>query len=118
SPSVKDTYEDLGRTFGALVVGSFIRWLVKRLNLHGIRHLYFCARDGHLLHQVWNRLDLSTSTGIQASYLEVARRPLNLASGYLESQPHRLDRRLVEFLCSSNGNATIDTILKRIELDG
>src|SRR5690606_9780741 len=115
-PSVRNTYEDLGRTFGALVVGSFLQWLIKRSELHGIRRLYFCARDGYLLHQVWKRLDLSKTTGLEVSYLEVARRPLNLASGYLDSQPHRLDRRLVEFLCSSNGQATVDTVLKRIDL--
>lgn len=115
-PSVRNTYEDLGRTFGALVVGSFLQWLIKRSELHDIRRLYFCARDGYLLHQVWKRLDLSKTTGLEVSYLEVARRPLNLASGYLDSQPHRLDRRLVEFLCSSNGQATVDTVLKRIDL--
>jgi len=109
-------YEELGRTFGALVVGSFLQWLIERAKLHGVEHLYFCARDGYLIQQVWNRLELSKSSGITTSYLEVARRPLNLARGYIESQPQNLDQRLIDFLCSSTGVTTVDTILKRIDL--
>ncbi|WP_273727544.1 HAD family hydrolase [Brucella gallinifaecis] len=109
-------YEDLGRTFGTLIVGSFIRWMIERAKLHGVNHLYFCARDGYLLQQVWNRLELSKVSGLTTSYLEVARRPLNLARGFVESQPQKLDQSLVEFLCGSTGATTVSTILKRIDL--
>jgi len=120
--SMKETtntvvYEELGRTFGALVVGSFLQWLIQRGKLHGVEHLYFCARDGYLLHEVWKRLELSKSSGITTSYLEVARRPLNLARGYMESQPSHLDQRLLDFLCTSTGATTVETILKRIDLN-
>lgn len=109
-------YEDLGRSYGVLIVGGFLKWLIKRAKMHDVKHLYFCARDGYLLQQVWNRLNFSETTGLSASYLEVARRPLNLARGYAESSSDRLDDRLIEFLCSSDGSTTVEAALKRIGL--
>lgn len=115
--STEAFFEDFGRSYGALVVGSFLQWVVTRAKLHDVKHLYFCARDGYLLQQAWNQLNLSQSTGITSSYLEIARRPLNLARGYAESQPHLLDPQLLDFLCSTDGTTTVGTLLKRIDLD-
>lgn len=110
------TWHGLGRVLGGITVGGFLRWLVGRAAVHGITDLYFCARDGWLVHEGWKAADLSARTGIAAHYLSVARRPLNFASGYLDSTPSRLSPALLKFLSSTDGHTTVGVALNRLGL--
>ncbi|MDE1147180.1 MAG: hypothetical protein PW843_11245 [Azospirillaceae bacterium] len=114
-----DYWRGVGRTLGGIVVGGYIRWLAQRVKLHGIRRLYFCARDGWLMHQAWQAANLARETGVEDQYFHTSRRPLNLAQGYMESTPHRLSPGLLEFLHNNvDDRVTVRLALARADLLG
>ncbi|MBS7695782.1 MULTISPECIES: hypothetical protein [unclassified Chelatococcus] len=112
------TARQLGEALGVLVVGTYVRWLDERLRRHKIDRVYFCARDGWLIQRAWRAAGLDYASAVTDSYLYIARRPLNLACGYLDSTPKRLSSELIDFLSTSDGIVTVDTVLKRAGLDG
>jgi FMN phosphatase YigB (HAD superfamily) len=113
-------WRGFGASFGALVVGTFLRWLAERAERLEIEHLYFCARDGWLLQRAWDAAGLGQQTGITSSYLYVSRRPLNLAAGYVASEPGRLSPDLLEFLTTVWSDVPLRVMLERagLPLDG
>ncbi len=107
---------DMGKVFGAIVVGSFLRWLEDRVQKHGLKKLYFCARDGWLMRRAWKAAGLDVKTGVEDHYLHISRRPLNLSCGYLESTDYHLPQWLLNFLSKADGGVTIERALRRIGL--
>jgi len=110
-----DQWQHLGRTMGAIFISAFIKWIVERAKATGIKRLYFCARDGHLLHRVWNLPGSAIRfPGIEARYLDISRAPLQIARGYLESNPNWLCPQLIDFLIMVDEKTTVETIQRRI----
>lgn len=107
----------LGEVLGVLVVGAYVRWLDERLRRHAIDRVYFCARDGWLIQRAWHAAGLGYANPAKDSYLYIARRPLNLACGYLDSTPRKLSNYLTEFLASSDGTLSVGGALRRAGLD-
>lgn len=110
---MEDFWSGLGSGLGALLVGSFVAWLAERARAMGIEHLYFCARDGWLLHQAWENSGLADRTGIRASYLYVSRRTLGLAGGHAQSTGHCLSRPLTDVLTTLFTPETLEALLAR-----
>ena len=52
------------------------RWLLGEAEKDGIRNLYFCGRDGYLLHKAFLVCTEGRVTGIRTGYLPVSRRAL------------------------------------------
>lgn len=112
-----DVWYQTGRTMGALVVGTFVKWLAEKVQNYEIDQLYFCARDGWLIQNAWKAAGLDQKTGVRDHYLAVSRRPLNLACGYADSSPLKLDAALVKFLSDATPGTKIATTLARARLD-
>ncbi|WP_419730376.1 hypothetical protein [Lichenicola sp.] len=119
-------WHDLGRVFGGIVVGGFIRWLAERVQAHGVTALQFAARDGWLIREAWRRSGLGEQLGVEDHYLCISRRTVNLARGFLDTasqlddQPGRAPRLpdwLLEFLSTTSGTVSVGTALKRLPLD-
>ncbi len=68
-----------GASWGAIVVGSFVKWLEERTRCLDIEHLFFLSRDGSLIQRAWEAAGCGKRTGISSSYLYVSRRVLYLA---------------------------------------
>jgi hypothetical protein len=113
-------FAHFGWTFGVLVAGAFALWLAQRAKALGLRHIYFCARDGWLMYRAWNALRLSDDTGISASYLLVSRRPLVLSMAYVRSRSGVLDAQSLEALTTIYGAVPLRAALERanLALDG
>ena len=109
-------FAHFGWTFGVLITGAFALWLAQRAKALGLRHLYFCARDGWLMYRVWNALRLSDDTGIGASYLFVSRRPLVLSMAYVRSRGGALDAQSLEALTTIYGAVPLRAALERANL--
>lgn len=107
----------LGQGFGALVVGTFVKWLAERAQVYGLDRLYFCARDGYLMQRAWDVVRFARSVTIEARYLCISRMTLNLAAAAQESTRRRLSRSALSFLSSSLGQTSVGTALARIDLD-
>ena len=74
TPNTTDTYYKFGyEVFGPLLYG-FIRWLYKEARDKGIEQIFFLSRDGYVMKQLYEELDLS----IPSFYLEVSRRSLRV----------------------------------------
>ena len=110
-------WKNFGRSFGAIVVGTFLQWLEQRLRVHKIDRIYLCARDGWLIKRAWDAAGLSAQTGVEARYLAISRRVLNLGSVPITSTAYRLDAGTLSFLSSSMGNVSVALALSRAGLD-
>ena len=109
-------YTAFGRGFGTLVVGTFVHWLAERARRLEIEHIYFCARDGHLIQTVWDSFGFGRRSGITSSYLYISRRPLNLAAGARGGRHGTLPEDLVRFLLPNGPPQTLRTVLGRASL--
>ncbi len=107
------TMSTLGASWGAMVVGSFMRWLARRAQDLGLTHLYFCARDGWLLWQAWKALDLDKKTGIPSSYLYVSRRSVNLGALTTGCRPDCLSDHALAVLGHVPRQETLRNVLNR-----
>jgi|GEM_PF-435249 len=105
----------LGQSFGAVILGAFIFWLLRRAKQNNIKKLFFCARDGWLMLKAWEILTKNTDCNIEAAYLYVSRRVLMYARGAVECTAQEISPFMLDFLTqSSHGmtNADIITQLK------
>ncbi|WP_162530391.1 HAD family hydrolase [Rhodovastum atsumiense] len=109
-----DFMRRLGETWGAVVVGSFIRWLEEKARQHRLTHLFFCARDGWLPYHAWKAAGCDTRTGVETGYLYVSRRALNLAEAALDEERGKLSARSLERLAA--GELPVRTLLSRSNL--
>jgi predicted HAD superfamily hydrolase len=106
-------WQALGQYLGGPFIVAFLRWLDEKVGKHSIKRLYFCARDGHLLHRAWVASRLRTFDA-EARYLNISRRPLQITRGMMESTNQYLSPRLLEYLTAYDGQSTIKTIIDRI----
>jgi FMN phosphatase YigB (HAD superfamily) len=114
-PSPADQMRALGESFGAIVIGAFVRWLDQRVRQHHIDRLYFFSRDGWLLHEAWNVSGLWRGNPT-FQYLYSARRPFNLAAGFLASSSEQIDEATLDFMISTSHGVTTQKALARLGL--
>lgn len=74
-------WEDLGyATAGPLLVG-YTEWLIEQARVRGLDALYFLAREGLIIQQVYDRLVATAEGGVsETHYLYGSRRALNVAA--------------------------------------
>lgn len=106
----------LGASWGALVAGSYVRWVAERAQTLGLSHIYFCARDGWLPQRVWYAAGLDKTTGIASTYLHVSRRSLNFAAASLSCNRDYLSERALDTLCSVFRKERLRDVLSRADL--
>lgn len=102
---------DLGYAhIGALYLG-FALWLEQRARQTGVDHLFFLARDGHVMHRVHECLVERGVARIPGSYLFASRRALNVPA------LTAVDESACDFLVSGTSRITVRAFLERIGLD-
>ena len=89
----------LGASWGALVVGSYVKWVAERAKALGLKHIYFCARDGWLPQRAWYAAGLDKTTGISSSYLYISRRSLNFAAAAVTCTKELISEPALNILC-------------------
>jgi predicted HAD superfamily hydrolase len=71
--------EDIGYAVVGPVVLSFCLWLMDQAKTDGIEKLYFIAREGQLLKEVYDRVARHVEDTIPSAYLVVSRRAVTVA---------------------------------------
>lgn len=102
------TWEKLGRSYGAVIYGAFLRWIADRVT-HA-DHLYFCSRDGQIILKLWQKLIADGRRVPPASYLYVSRRTLNLPRMF------ELGEETLNLLMSGAERRVVRAYLDRAEL--
>jgi predicted HAD superfamily hydrolase len=102
-----DFWARIGYEQAGLVYLGFARWVRERAVEAGCERVYFLARDGWILQQVYQRL----GGGPPSSYLYASRRALNLPA------IERLGPAELEFLGSGYTPLRVRDFLRRISLD-
>jgi predicted HAD superfamily hydrolase len=110
------TMRVLGQSWGAVVVGAYIRWVAERAKDIGVDRLFFCARDGWLVQRAWRASGLDAETGIPSSYLYISRRSLNLGSCAVTSSSRNLSARTLDTLVNTWGTVNVMDVLARAHL--
>jgi len=111
-----DTIQTLGSSWGAIVAGSYVRWIAQRATSLGLSHLYFCARDGQLTQRAWHAAGLDKQTQITSSYLYISRRALNFGAAAISCRPTYLSPHTLDILCNVFRKETLSSILNRADL--
>lgn len=96
-------YEHIGPLYLA-----FAQWLRDQVLQSGAEHVYFFARDGWIMKQVFDRV---AADGPPTSYLYASRRALNVPA--IEA----LDEDTLDFLVSGTTSLTVAEYLSRIGLE-
>lgn len=110
------TMRVLGQSWGAVVVGAYIRWVAERAKAIGVGRLFFCARDGWLVQRAWRASGLDAETGIPSSYLYISRQSLNLGSCAVTSSPRNLSAKALDTLVQAVGTLSVMDVLARAHL--
>jgi predicted HAD superfamily hydrolase len=106
-----DFWADFGYTSaGPLYVG-FTEWLFAQVAKRELNAIYFLARDGYIVQQLFERYRPAPLAGVETHYLYASRRALNLAA--LEKP----DERGLGFLMQSYVLNPVGIYLQRIGLD-
>ncbi|RUT27348.1 hypothetical protein C0V97_01595 [Asaia sp. W19] len=106
----------LGASWGATVVGTYVRWVARRAQELGVTHVYFCARDGWLPQQAWYAAKLDEATGITSTYLYISRRSLNFAAASIGCTPDYLTESTLDTLCAVFRKERLRDVLSRADL--
>lgn len=101
-------WDYLGRTYGAVVYGAFVRWVERRAAELGADRIFFLARDGHVLQRTHDLLQAHGATRLPSTYLETARSPL------IRSSITELTPSAIEFLVSGRGPRSLAVLLERM----
>jgi hypothetical protein len=100
---------ELGRdSFGILLYG-FTEWLTQKLT--DVELVCFCARDGFILQDAYDRFRRVTGVGPPSMYLHVSRRALNVP------MIDRLNQEALSALTTALVALTVDQFLARVNLD-
>jgi predicted HAD superfamily hydrolase len=104
-------WHDFGyATAGPLLVG-FAEWLIARAAAHQLQALYFLARDGRIVRQVFEALAPLSGTSLETHYLWASRRAVNVAS------IEELDEPALDFLTAGSKTLAPKDYLARIGLN-
>lgn len=110
-----DSPETIWRDLGYLYVGplflGFALWLAAGLRRDGVDRVYFLARDGYIMKQVYDRLRTAGWADAEAHYLYASRRALNVPA------IERIDEESTDFLVSGTSRLTVGQFLRRVGLD-
>lgn len=84
-----------------LLIG-YVLWLLDRAEVHGLKRLFFLARDGQVLAEIAERLVARLKLEIEIHYLYVSRLSTNLAATFeaTEDELGWVFRDLGEFACA------------------
>lgn len=104
-------WHDIGHGHvGALYLG-FGLWLAREARKAGVEHLYFLARDGHIMLTVHELLRQHHVVQVPGSYLHASRRAFNVPA------LTAMDENACDFLVSGTSRITVRDFLERIGLN-
>jgi FMN phosphatase YigB (HAD superfamily) len=103
-------WERLGYEVAGPVAYAFTRWIAQQSSGHGIRRLFFLARDGYLLEKVFRSCSERWGLGMESIYMYSSRRLLNMA------RIERLDETTFDFLLTADPFLRVRDFLERIGL--
>jgi hypothetical protein len=120
-PDTQKQWRSLGYSLGGPLITRFTNWVAERAKAHDVRKIFFLARDGALMHRAF-QVGLPTdyrgySGTFDWTYLSVSRRPLNLASGYIESTPSNFSPHLIQFVCGMDKWSTANRLIDRVKIE-
>ena len=111
--SEAEEWSNLGKSYGAVILGSFVRWLQSRITSEDLEMVFFLERDGILIHRAWEIISAACSVEVPNKTLAVSRQVTGLVAGFLESSRTELSTRLLDHLIWSHGDlSTVQSLLK------
>jgi HAD superfamily hydrolase (TIGR01549 family) len=100
----------IGYQFGGPLIYGYVQHILAQLRGRDIPRLYFLARDGYILKQVYDKLAAGDPAYPPSTYLYASRRALNFAS--ISQLDERSENWLVEGI-----RLTVGDFLRRVSLD-
>ncbi len=57
-----DSAYDVGYLFLGPLITGFVIWFYQQIQTHGLKNIWFCARDGYLVKQLYDQMDTSVNS--------------------------------------------------------
>jgi predicted HAD superfamily hydrolase len=113
SSATDSTWRGIGYTVAGPLYLGFTQWLMGKLADFASDRVYFCSRDGRIVHRVYEMLRNFYRDAPPASYLMVSRRSLRFPT--LEG----LDDQALDMLCGNHNRLwmPVEIYLTRVGLD-
>lgn len=102
-----ETIEESAEHILAPVLVEFVKWILRSAGEHGIRRIYFLARDGYPMYRAAEILSKESFPQIECRYLKCSRYSLRIPSFHL------LGRAALEQICLGGIDVTLRKVLRR-----
>jgi len=106
-----DFYEEFGFEIMGPVLLSFAAWLLQKSRELDLTNVWFLARDGYYVKEVFDRLCHHCGLNKESKYVFASRRLLNLAG------IRKIDETALDFLCTPNPQLRVCDFLERLGLE-
>ena len=103
----RHTIEQSTESTLAPVLVEFVKWVLRSAGEHGIRRIYFLARDGWPMYQAARILAEGRDSEIDCRYLKCSRYALRIPAFHL------LGRSAVQQICMRGISVTLRKVLRR-----
>lgn len=104
------TSYEFGYTYCGILYLGYIKWLTKQVNEQGIKKVFFLARDGYMMHKIYNMINKSSHVP-PSEYMYASRRAINIPT-----IQDSLDSFSMNILCNFIPNLNVEDYLNRVHL--
>lgn len=106
-----DLWYDFGYIYCGIIYLGFIRWLTNQLIEQKIEKVFFLARDGYMMHKVYNLMNQDQEVP-PSQYMYASRRAINIPT-----ISDNIDDSSLKLLCNLFPNLSVEHYLDRIHID-
>lgn len=103
-----DDIKEVGRSIAGPIITAYVSWLLNDAACHGVKRIYFLARDGYSLQKTAEILCRRNGLDIECRYLYCSRISLRVPSFHL------IGDEGTDLLCIGGYHVTPDTVLDRL----
>jgi predicted HAD superfamily hydrolase len=107
----ENIWYDFGYIYCGIIYLGFIRWLTNQLVEQKIEKAFFLARDGYMMHKVYDLINQGKNVP-PSQYMYASRRAINVPA-----ISNNIDDSSLKLLCNFFPNLSVEHYLERIHID-
>jgi glycosyltransferase involved in cell wall biosynthesis/FMN phosphatase YigB (HAD superfamily) len=110
SPRSRQLWQSLGYDVAGPLMFAFAEWLARQALKHGVKRLFFLARDGFLVEKAFRACAQRWGLAIESTYMYSSRRLINMA------RMERMDEPALAYLLNADPFLRVRDFIERIGL--
>lgn len=107
----ENIWYDFGYVYCGIIYFGLTRWLTSQVIHQEIEHIFFLARDGYIMHKVYNLINQGVKTPV-SKYMYASRRAINIPT-----IDNGIDEYSIKVLCHFVPNLSVVNYLDRVDIE-